>query len=40
MIESSTSKPASLKIEELKNIDGTTLGTKVTLQLPIQYIKI
>lgn len=39
MIESSTSKPANLKIEELQNFTGTIMGTKVTLQLPIQYIK-
>ncbi len=39
MIENSTSKPSTLKIEELKDFSGNALGTKVTLLLPIQYLK-
>jgi len=39
MIENSTSKPSKLKIEELKDEAGNALGTKVTLLLPIQYLK-
>lgn len=39
MMEASTSKKANVAIEELKNKDGAILGTKVVLNLPIQYIK-
>lgn len=39
MIENSTSKHSSLKIEELKDASGNTCGTKVTLLLPVQYLK-
>jgi LytS/YehU family sensor histidine kinase len=37
IMESTTSKSAQIAITELENINGQT-GTKVTLQLPIQYI--
>src|SRR5690606_8605989 len=39
MIESSTSKTATLETQELKDCHGNILGTKVTLKLPVQYIK-
>ena len=39
MIEASTSRKANVEIEEIKNAAGAILGTKVVLNLPIQYIK-
>jgi LytS/YehU family sensor histidine kinase len=36
MIESTTSQKAEVKIEEIRN-EGQILGTKVTLNLPLQY---
>jgi tetratricopeptide (TPR) repeat protein len=39
MMEASTSRKANVAIEELKNVKGEILGTKVVLNLPIQYIK-
>lgn len=39
MMEASTSRKANVSIEELKNDKGEILGTKVVLNLPIQYIK-
>ena len=39
MMEASTSRKANVEIEELKNNKGEILGTKVVLNLPIQYIK-
>ena len=38
MMEASTSRKANVEIEELKNNKGEILGTKVILNLPIQYI--
>ncbi|WP_339610828.1 hypothetical protein, partial [uncultured Planktosalinus sp.] len=38
MIETSTSKVSKLMIEETKDNNGKVTGTKVVLQLPIQYI--
>jgi tetratricopeptide (TPR) repeat protein len=38
MMEASTSRKANVAIEELKNDAGEILGTKVVLNLPIQYI--
>ncbi len=39
MMEASTSRKANVEIEELKNNRGEILGTKVVLNLPIQYIQ-
>ena len=39
MMEASTSQKANVSIEELKKESGEILGTKVILNLPIQYIK-
>lgn len=39
MIESTTKQKTEFTIEEVKNNNGETQGTKVTLHLPIQYIK-
>lgn len=39
MMEASTSRKANVAIEELKNDNGEVKGTKVVLNLPIQYIK-
>jgi tetratricopeptide (TPR) repeat protein len=39
MIESTTKQKTEFIIEEVKNNNGETQGTKVTLHLPIQYIK-
>ncbi|WP_284651776.1 tetratricopeptide repeat-containing sensor histidine kinase [Flavobacterium terrisoli] len=39
MIESTTKQKTEFKIEEIKNNPEEVLGTKVTLHLPIQYIK-
>jgi len=39
MIENSTSKHSALKIEEIKDESGNIHGTKVTLLLPVQYLK-
>ena len=39
MMEASTSRKANVEIEELKNDKGEILGTKVILNLPIQYIE-
>ena len=39
MIESTTKQKTEFEIEEIKNSNGETQGTKVTLHLPIQYIK-
>lgn len=38
IMEASTSKKANVAISEQKNNDGAILGTKVVLNLPIQYI--
>lgn len=39
MMEASTSQKANVEIEEHKNNQGEILGTKVVLNLPLQYIK-
>ncbi|WP_333876582.1 tetratricopeptide repeat-containing sensor histidine kinase [Flavobacterium sp.] len=39
MIESATKQKTDFSIEETKNKEGEVTGTKVTLQLPIQYVK-
>ncbi len=39
MMEVSTSQKANVEIEENKNNQGEILGTKVVLNLPLQYIK-
>jgi len=39
MMEAATSRKANVKIEEIKNNTGEILGTKVVLNLPIQYVK-
>ena len=39
MIESVTNQRANVNIEEVKDNQGSIVGTKVTLQLPIQYLK-
>ena len=39
MIESTTKQKTEFKIEEIKTNPEEILGTKVTLHLPIQYIK-
>ena len=39
MMEASTSRKANVEIEELKSSKGEILGTKVSLNLPIQFIK-
>jgi hypothetical protein len=39
MIESTTKQKTEFTIEEVKNNNGETQGTKVTLHLPIQYIQ-
>ena len=39
MIEASTSKKANVRMEELKNNEGKILGTKVVLNLPVQFLK-
>jgi tetratricopeptide (TPR) repeat protein len=39
MMEASTSRKANVAIEEIKNDKGQVLGTKVVLNLPIQYIQ-
>lgn len=39
MIENSTSKPSKLTIEELEDSNGNVMGTRVTLLLPVQYLK-
>ncbi|MEK8180304.1 tetratricopeptide repeat protein [Flavobacterium buctense] len=39
MIESTTKQKTEFTIEEVKNSNGEAIGTKVTLHLPIQYIK-
>lgn len=39
MIESTTKQKTEFIIEEIKSNNGETQGTKVTLHLPIQYIK-
>ena len=38
MMEASTSRKANVEIEELKSVSCEILGTKVVLNLPIQYI--
>ncbi len=38
MMEASTSQKANVRIEELKNEKGEILGTKVVLNLPVQFI--
>ena len=40
MMEASTSRKANVEIEEMKNDKGEILGTKVILNLPIQYITV
>jgi tetratricopeptide (TPR) repeat protein len=40
MMEASTSRQANVEIEELKNSSGEITGTKVVLNLPIQYITV
>jgi sensor histidine kinase YesM len=39
MIESTTKQKTEFIIEEVKSNNGETQGTKVTLHLPVQYIK-
>ncbi|WP_412465121.1 tetratricopeptide repeat-containing sensor histidine kinase [Flavobacterium mekongense] len=39
MIESTTKQKTEFSIEEIKNTNGEVIGTKVTLHLPVQYIK-
>lgn len=39
MIESTTKQKTEFSIEEVKNTNGEATGTKVTLHLPVQYIK-
>ena len=39
MMENTTSKKSEVKIEELKDNQGNVLGTKIELNLPIQYLK-
>lgn len=38
LMETSTSKKANVEITELKNDKNEALGTKVTLQIPLQYL--
>ncbi len=39
MMENTTSKKSEVKIEELKDTNGNPCGTKVELNLPLQYLK-
>ncbi len=39
MMENTTSKKSEVKIEELKDANGNPCGTKVELNLPLQYLK-
>lgn len=39
MMEASTAQKANVEIKEIKNENGEILGTKVFLNLPLQYIK-
>ena len=39
MMEASTARKANVEIKEVKNTNGEILGTKVVLNLPIQFIK-
>jgi hypothetical protein len=39
MMEATTSRKANVEITAIKNDKGDILGTKVVLNLPIQYIK-
>jgi tetratricopeptide (TPR) repeat protein len=39
MMENTSSKKPEVKIEELKDNQGNVLGTKIELNLPIQYLK-
>ena len=39
MMEASTSQKANVEIKEIKSEKGEILGTKVILNLPLQYIK-
>ncbi len=38
LMETSTSKKANVEITELKNDKSEAQGTKVTLQIPLQYL--
>ena len=39
MMEASTAQKANVEIKEIKSEKGEILGTKVILNLPLQYIK-
>lgn len=39
MMENTTSKKSEVKIEELKDANGNACGTRVELNLPLQYLK-
>ena len=39
MMEASTAQKANVEIKEIKSENGEILGTKVILNLPLQYIK-